>query len=175
VASMPTNTVPISARGFSERSSELELLRARARRGLASADAADDSALQALVEERAELERRIAVLEGQLAVAEIVPPAADGAVGFGSLVRVSDGDGRDLVYELVGPLEADIGSGRVSISAPVGRALFGRRCGDRVDVDAPGGRLTFEITAVVSPAPADWTRREIGSSPHGGPAVHRRP
>ncbi len=135
--SVPTNAVPISARGYAERSRELEQLRARARRLRADG-----------VEEQELLERRIAVLEGQLAVAEVVPPPDDGAVGFGSRVHVVDADGRESRYELVGPLEADIGSGRVSTSAPVGRALFGRRRGDRVEVETPRGRLMLEITGV---------------------------
>ena len=128
---MATNTVPISARGYAERSRELARLRERARH---------------VTEEL--LERRIAMLEAQLAVAEVVPPATGGEVGLGSHVRVCDGDGRELDYELVGPLEADIGNGRVSIGSPVGRALFGRRRGERVDVDTPRGPLSLEITGV---------------------------
>ena len=152
------NSVPISARGFAERSRELEQLRAGARRRPRAR----------LADERASLERRIAVLEGQLAVAEVVPPAGDGAVGLGSSIRVRSADGGEHVYELVGPLEADIGSGRVSVSAPVGRALFGRRCGDRVEVETPGGMELLEITAVLEP-------REIGSRPHGAAARGGRP
>jgi transcription elongation GreA/GreB family factor len=137
--STPTNTVPISARGYAERSRELDELRARARR-----PRVEDDALELL-------ERRIAVLEGQLALAEVVPPAGDGAVGFGSLVHVCDDDGRTFSYELVGPLEADLGRGRISVGAPVGRALVGRRHGERVDVETPRGVLTLEITAVRNP------------------------
>ena len=104
--------------------------------------------LQDLLEEQAQLERRIALLEAQLAAAEIVSPARDGRAGIGSVVRVRDGHGATVEYELVGPLEADIDTGRVSIGAPVGQALLGRRAGARVDVTAPGGRHTLEVVAV---------------------------
>ena len=57
-------------------------------------------------------------------------------------------DGATVEYELVGPLEADIDTGRVSIAAPVGQALLGRRAGAHVDVTAPGGRHTLEVVAV---------------------------
>jgi len=151
------NSVPISARGYAERARELEQLRAGVRR----------RPRLHLAEEHATVIRRIAVLEGQLAVAQVVPPVGDGVVGLGSSVRVVAADGEERVYELVGPLEADIGSGRLSVSAPVGRALFGRRSGDRVEVETPGGLERLVIAAVLPPP-------EIGSRPHGGGAAGER-
>ena len=50
--------------------------------------------------------------------------------------------------ELAGPLESDAGNGRVSVDAPVGRAVAGERAGSRVQVEAPGGPLALEIVAV---------------------------
>ena len=150
----------ISADGYAHRHRELDRLRDEARRELSDrlrearddGDLDDNLALQDLLEEQAQLERRIALLEAQLAAAEIVSPARDGRAGIGSVVRVRDGDGATVEYELVGPLEANIDSGRVSIAAPVGQALLGRRAGARVDVTAPGGRHTLELVAV-RPAP----------------------
>ena len=51
-------------------------------------------------------------------------------------------------YELVGAIEADVGNGRVSINAPVGRALVGRRAGERVEVVTPGGTSSLEVLDV---------------------------
>lgn len=148
--------LPISEEGYTERSRELERLRDEARRELAEGlryaredgDLADNLALQDLLEEQAQLEQRIALLEAQLAAAEIVSPATDGRVGIGSVVSVRDGAAATHEYELVGPLEADVDSGRVSIAAPVGQALLGRRAGARVDVTTPGGPLVLDVICV---------------------------
>jgi transcription elongation factor GreA len=157
--SVETNAVDrvlISADGYEERCRELEALRDEVRRDLAErlrdarqdGDLGDNTALQDLLEEQAQLERRIAWLEAQLAAAEIVEPVADGRAGIGCLVRVRDDTGETFDYELVGPLESDAASGRVSITAPVGRALAGRRAGARVEVETPGGSMSLEIVSV---------------------------
>lgn len=119
----------------------------------------NNPALYDLLEEQAGLERRIAILEGQLAAAEIVVPAADGAASIGSLVRVCDRKAGDLAeYELVGPIEADIANARVSVEAPVGRALVGQGAGAVVDVETPKGTLGLEILSVRTPKPRPWAR-----------------
>jgi transcription elongation factor GreA len=149
-------TLLITADGYAERWRELEELRTEARRALGEhlrevrrdGDLDDNPALYDLFEEQAQLERRIAVLGSQLAVAEIVAPAGDGVAGIGSIVRVRDDSGATRDYELVGPLESDIGNGRVSIEAPVGLALVGTRAGARVEVAAPQGALGLEVVSV---------------------------
>jgi transcription elongation factor GreA len=128
-------TLPISAEGHEQRCRELDALR-------------NDAALQDLLDEQAQLERRIARLKAQLAAAEIVAPAPDGRVGIGSVVRVRDGNGERFEFELVGPLESDVANGRVSIGAPVGEALVGRRAGARVEVATPRGQITLEVVSV---------------------------
>ena len=135
----------ISAEGYAQRCSELDELRTEARSALTErlrearqdGHLDDNPALYDLFEEQAQLERRIALLEAELAVAEIVVPAADGVAGVGSIVHLRDDTNAMARYELVGPLEADIGNGRVSIEAPVGRALVGRSAGEVVEVDTP--------------------------------------
>jgi transcription elongation factor GreA len=154
--SITDETVLISAEGFEERSRELDSLRTEARRELGErlrearldGDLDDNPALQDLLEEKERLERRIALLEDRLALAEIVPPAADGRAGIGSVVRVRDADGATFEYELVGPLEADAVNGRVSIAAPVGQALVGQRAGASVEPVTPRGRLGLKVVAV---------------------------
>ena len=112
-----------------------------------------------LLEEQAKLEGRIKLLEAQVAVARIVDPATDGTARIGSCVRVRHCDSDDVAeYNLVGPIESDLGDGRVSIEAPVGRALLGRRGGETVTVETPRGTMRLELLSV----------RSIGS-----PAVKR--
>lgn len=146
----------ISAEGYEQLCRELDSLRNEARRELGEqlrearqdGDLADNPALQRLLEEQALLERRIAVLEEQLAAAEIVAPVADGSVEIGSVVRIRDGDGATFELELVGPLESDVSKRRVSIGTPVGQALVGQRAGARVEAQTPRGPLALEIVSV---------------------------
>jgi transcription elongation factor GreA len=149
-------TLLISADGYEQRCRELDKLRNEARPELEErlrearrdGDLDVNPALQDLFEEQVRLERRIALLKAQLAVAKIVSPAADGRAGIGSSVRVRDNDGSTFEYELVGPLESDIDNGRVSVGAPVGLALVGKRAGTRVEVATPGGPLTLTVVSV---------------------------
>jgi len=156
-------TLLISAEGYAQRCRELDELRTEAREALSEqvrearldGHLDDNPALYELFEEQAQLERRIALLEAQLAAAEIVAPAGDGTAGIGSIVRVRDDTGATGEYELVGPLESDIGKGCLSIAAPVGQALVGNPAGARVEVAAPRGALALELVSVRTGAAVD--------------------
>jgi transcription elongation factor GreA len=125
---------------------------ARVDRARADGDLADNSALYDALEEQTQLERRIAALEKQLAGARIAEPPVDGTAGVGSWIRVRDGaTGEIAQYELVGAIETDVGNGRVSVDAPVGRALAGRRRGDVVEVGTPRGLARLELIDVGPP------------------------
>jgi transcription elongation factor GreA len=149
--------VPISAAGYERLRRELDMLRTEARRALGEqlrearedGDLEDNPVLGDLLDEQAQLERRISLFEARLDAAEIVEPAADGRAGIGTVVRVRDVvAGSEHEYELVGPLESDVDSGRVSVEAPVGRALVGSRPGDGLDVETPRGVLELEVLDV---------------------------
>jgi transcription elongation factor GreA len=150
----------VTAYGYEQLSAELEGLRTIDRPALSEqlrvlrADGdAESPALFELLEEQAQLERRIGLLEAQVDAARVVAPARDGNAAIGSRVRVRhSGSGEVADYDLVGSIEPDVGNGRVSISAPVGRALAGRRTGETVVVETPRDRQELEILAV-SPTP----------------------
>lgn len=92
------------------------------------------------------LDRRVAVLEGRLVAAEIVEARPDGEVDLGERVTVLDLEsGETGDYRVVGSGESDPESGEISYESPIGAALLGRRVGDIVVVDAPGGRKRLEI------------------------------
>ena len=105
-------------------------------------------------EEKLELERRISVLRERLRAARVVKPRlGNGRVDPGERVRVRDvSSGTSLELELVGPFEADVAAGRVSVASPLGRALVGLRKGEIASVDAPRGRFSFEVLAIEVPA-----------------------
>jgi transcription elongation factor GreA len=147
----------VTADGYEQLRSELEALRTDCRAEMSEklrearedGHLANNPALYDLLEEQVRLEHRIAILEGQLAAAEIVFPAADGAAGIGSVVRVRDRQTGDLAeYELVGAIESDIANGRVSVDAPVGRALVRQGAGAVVDVETPSGTLGLKVLSV---------------------------
>jgi transcription elongation factor GreA len=62
-------------------------------------------------------------------------------------------------YELVGAIEPQVGDGRVSVAAPVGRALVGQRVGARLNVATPGGTVPLEVLGV-RPADVQQLTRE---------------
>jgi transcription elongation factor GreA len=147
----------ITADGYERLRAELDWLRNDGRRELEErlrdarldGDVVDNPALLEVLEESAQLERRIAVLEDQLAQVRVVTPRRDGVAGLGTRVQVRDVETGEIAeYELVGALEADVGNGRVSVAAPVGKALVGRRKGDVVEVETPRGSLALEVLRV---------------------------
>ena len=150
--------VLVTAQGYDQLCAELEALRTVRRSALieqvreAREDRdPDNPMLFDLLEEQAQLEGRISVLEAQVAAARVVGPALDGIAGIGSCVRVRHcGSGDVAEYELVGPIESDVGNGRVSVGSPVGKALIGRVGGDSVVVETPRGRQELEILAVTA-------------------------
>jgi transcription elongation factor GreA len=88
-------------------------------------------------------------LEDRLVSARVVEPGEGGGAGIGSSIRLRNLDtGGVLDYELVGAREGDARRGRISVDAPVGRALLGAVAGDLVTVASPRGRLRFEVVGV---------------------------
>ena len=61
---------------------------------------------------------------------------------------IDEDSGEEVTYQIVGELEADIRLGLISITAPISRALIGRSEGDVVQIEAPGGRRSYEIVVV---------------------------
>jgi transcription elongation factor GreA len=171
----PTSThdrsseVLVTAEGYARLRGELEVMTTARRREIAErlrvaredGDLADNPDLFEALEEQAALELRIATLEARLAAARIADGACvDGTAGIGTHVRVRDLDtGETAEYELVGAIEAEPAHAKISVEAPVGRALDGRRAGALVEVDAPRGRRRIELLAVWS-ARAAQTRRQ---------------
>jgi transcription elongation factor GreB len=103
-----------------------------------------------------EVDRRLSFLGKRLEVLKIVSdkPAADGCVRFGTYVTISDDDGEERTFRIVGPDETDSAGGLVSCESPMGRALLGHRVGDEVTVPRPKGEAMFVIEDVRVEPPA---------------------
>lgn len=69
-------------------------------------------------------------------------------VGFGAVVSVREETGEEWDYFLVGPLEADPLEDRISYESPLGSALMGKRIGETAEVDAPAGKIRFEVVGI---------------------------
>ena len=97
-----------------------------------------------------EIDRRIRFLTGRLDLLTVVtsPPTSTDRVYFGAWVRLEDEAGEERVYRIVGPDESDAAHGWISLDAPMGRALLGKREGDEVMVRRPAGDATFTIIDV---------------------------
>jgi len=86
--------------------------------------------------------------------AEVIePPSGGDRVTFASTVRLEDESGKEVRYWIVGSDEAQPAKGLISILAPLARTLIGKRVGDTVTAQLPGGKKTFEILEVNFPWP----------------------
>ena len=151
---------PMTMRGAEALRNELKRLktedRPRVIKAIAEArshgDLSENAEYHAAREQQGFIEGRIGEIEAKLSTAEIIDPSAmsnTGKVIFGCTVDLEDQDaGKSISYQIVGEDEADIKSGRISITSPIARALVGKTEGDVVDVTAPGGTHSYEVVKV---------------------------
>ena len=114
-------------------------------------DLSENADYSAAKEEQGLIEAKIRELEAKTAMAEVIDPTklSGTRVKFGATVTIEDTDsGEKQRYTIVGEHEADIKKGRISIGAPVARALIGKEVGDTVTVTNPKGKREYEVTAV---------------------------
>lgn len=133
------------------RNVEMPELAERIRQARALGDLSENFDYQDAKRQQGFVAGKIADLQAVLDRARIVEETGRGAdlVGMGSTVTLRDLDFDDeFAYTLVGAYEADPGSGKISNSSPVGKALIGCKVGDRVEVETPGGLSRFEILAI---------------------------
>lgn len=117
-------------------------------------DLKENAEYHAAREQQSFAEGRIQEIEAALSNAEVIDVIAVGAnagskVVFGATVDLYDvGEDKDVTYQIVGELEADIKQNLISVTSPIARALIGKTEGDEVTVNAPGGEREYEIVKV---------------------------
>ncbi len=114
-------------------------------------DLSENADYHAARERQSFIEGRLAELEDIISRADVIDTSklSGDTVRFGATVMVADGDtDEELTYKIVGSHEADINAGRLSVTAPLARALIGKTIGDMVEVMAPGGDKSYEICDV---------------------------
>ena len=114
-------------------------------------DLSENSEYDEAKNEQAEIEARIAEIENMLKNAEIIDEdtVTTDVVSVGIKVKVNDlEDKEEAEYFIVGSTEADPMKGKISDESPLGMALLGHKVGDVVVVEAPMGKLEYEILEI---------------------------
>jgi transcription elongation factor GreA len=114
-------------------------------------DLSENAEYHSAKEAQSHNEGRIVELEDLLQRAEVIDVAKlnGTTIKFGATVTLIDEDTeKESKFQLVGESEADVKSGKVSITSPTARALIGKKAGDSVEVNTPGGGKSYEIVKV---------------------------
>ncbi|MGD1972490.1 MAG: transcription elongation factor GreA [Desulfobacterales bacterium] len=152
--------VPVTREGYEALKKELENLKKVERpRNLlaieearAHGDLSENAEFAAAKDRQGFIEGRIGELGFKLANADIIDPdkLPKDRAAFGHKVLLENIDtGEDVAYQLVGPDESDIERGRISISSPLGRAIIGKKPGDELTLEAPGGKRMYELVEIL--------------------------
>jgi transcription elongation factor GreA len=152
--------VPITRNGYEKLRNELKRLQKKERPSVIKAieearghgDISENAEYEAAKEKQAIVEGKIQELTDKVAHSQIVdlPQDVDGKVIFGCVVMVEDLEtGEVSSYRLVGPYEADVQEGTISVTSPIGKALIGREEGDEVKVQTPKGVRNIEVLEIL--------------------------
>ena len=150
---------PLTAKGAEKLTEELKRLKTIERPRIIEAvaearahgDLKENAEYHAAREEHGMNEARIKYLEGTLSNAQVIDISnlnVGEKVVFGATVTLEDDDEKQVTYQIVGDVEADINQNQISISSPIARALISKEIDDEVDVQTPGGIKTYYIIDV---------------------------
>ena len=148
--------IPITNIGFERLEEELKILKSIERPNVIKAiaearehgDLSENAEYHAAKEKQSFIEGRIADLENKISRAEIIitKKLKSNKIIFGATVTLGEvGKKKQTVYQIVGTEEADVESGKISISSPLARALLGKKVDDTVEVYSPGGSKEYEV------------------------------
>jgi transcription elongation factor GreA len=152
--------VPVTKKGFEALKKELEQLKKVDRpenikaieEARAHGDLSENAEFAAAKDRQGFIEGRISELQYKIANADVIVPDQlnkDKAV-FGCTVLLENIEtGENVEYQLVGPDESDIEKGRISISSPLGRAILGKKPGDEMTLQVPGGKREYELVEIL--------------------------
>jgi transcription elongation factor GreA len=151
--------IPVTKQGFAAMEAELKKLKYEVRPQIITAiaearehgDLKENAEYHAAREQQGFNEGRIQQLEAHVSRAEIIDVASlsGNVVKFGATVKLVDEETEEeTTYQIVGELEADFEKRKLSITAPISRALIGKKVGDSVEVTTPKGLKYYEILQV---------------------------
>lgn len=113
----------------------------------AHGDLKENADYSAAKERQSHIEGRIKDIQGKLSMAKIVDPSKINSekIVFGATVTLSDENGTNLNYQIVGEDEASLKDGKISYLSPLGKAMIGKGVGDTVVVKAPKGDIEYNV------------------------------
>ncbi|MFT5728563.1 MAG: transcription elongation factor GreA [Desulforhopalus sp.] len=151
--------IPMSITGNKKLRDELQQLE-RVERGVVvkaievareHGDLKENAEYHAAKDRQGHIEGRIIELKDKLSRAEVIDCEKVGTdkVVFGTVVELLDLDtDEEVIYQLLGPEEADVKGGSISVLSPIGRSMLAKEVGDEVVVVTPGGKREFEIVKI---------------------------
>lgn len=152
--------IPMTRQGYQKLKKELEHLKSVERPQVIKAieearshgDLSENAEYDAAKERQAFIEGRVSELGYKLGNAEIIDVdnlPKDRAVFACTVVLENVDTGEDVEYQLVGPEESNIGEGRISVTSPLGKAILGKKPGEEIMLNAPGGKRVYELVEIV--------------------------
>ena len=156
---MAQKKFPMTAAGKEKLAEELETLKMvkrpevieRIKIARSYGDLSENSEYESAKDEQSSLESRIVQVEDMLRFAEVIDAdsVAAGEIAVGKTVTFTDDeDGEAETYQIVGAAESDPFSGKISNDSPIGQAIVGKKVGDKVVIQTPGGDMHVTITEV---------------------------
>ena len=151
--------VPMTGRGYQALKKEMEHLKTVVRpqnirdieEARAHGDLSENAEYHAAKERQGFIEGKIRELSYKISAAEVINPGAfpSNRAVFASTVVLENVDTEESVeYQLVGEDESDIEKGWISVSSPLGKAILGKKAGDEIVLNAPGGKRTYELIEI---------------------------
>jgi transcription elongation factor GreA len=151
--------VPMTGEGYAVLDEELKRLKTQERPSViaqiaearAHGDLSENAEYHAAKERQGWIEGRIAEIEDKIARAQVIDVSklSGAQVKFGATVKVVDEDTEEKsVYQIVGEHEANVKSGKISVTSPLARAMIGKEVGEVVEVNTPGGVKAYEIAKI---------------------------
>ena len=148
----------VTEEGFKNLQDELEYLKVTKRKEVVASikqaisfgDLSENSEYDEAKNEQAEVEKRINEIENLLTTVKIIKNDENTeVVNVGKTVRVYDYEfEEEEEYKIVGPTEVDIAQNMISDESPLGKALLGKKAGDEVTFEAPGGMLKVKLISI---------------------------
>ena len=152
--------VPITREGYETLKKELQHLKRIERpkniqaieEARGHGDLSENAEFEAAKDRQAFLDGRVGELEYKLSRADIIDPETlpkDRVVFLSSVILENTDTGENVEYQLVGPDESNVEQGRISVLSPLGKAIIGKKPGDEIILQTPGGQREYELVEII--------------------------
>jgi len=149
----------LTKEGYKEKEERLEYLKTEKRQDVIEklktardfGDLSENAEYDAARDEQAKLEAEIEMLEETLRIAKIVDTkkVKTGSVSVGNKVKLYDEEfDEELEYTIVGSLECDPNKGLISNESPIGKAIMGKKVGEKVEIETPSGIIVMKVLSI---------------------------